>query len=174
MDVEYLEGGYSSICWRPRFGWQEDSGYYRFGASKQYVHRLFFEQYVATVPDGMVIDHLCRNRWCCSPDHLEPVSNEENIARGDLPIMATESRCVHGLRQWRKRCPPCRREYRIEVGETKSRRGPAADRVTCPYGHPYSEENTYLVRRADGSVKQRMCRECGRQRVRARRAGGKR
>ena len=47
------------------------------------------------------------------------------------------------------------------------------DRTECPAGHPYDEANTYLVMRVDGSIKQRMCRECGRERLRRRRAAAK-
>lgn len=34
------------------------------------------------VPEGMELDHLCRNRWCINPDHLEPVTHAENVRRG--------------------------------------------------------------------------------------------
>jgi len=45
-------------------------------------HRLSYEIHVGPIPDGLVIDHLCRNRGCTNPKHLEPVTNEENISRG--------------------------------------------------------------------------------------------
>jgi hypothetical protein len=40
-----------------------------------YAHREYYESYVADIPPGLVIDHLCRNRACCNPDHLEPVTS---------------------------------------------------------------------------------------------------
>jgi hypothetical protein len=46
------------------------------------VHRWSYEQFVSRIPDGMVIDHLCRNACCVNPQHLEPVTNLENIRRG--------------------------------------------------------------------------------------------
>ena len=46
------------------------------------VHRVAYEEAVGVIPDGLVIDHLCRNRACCNPSHLEPVTQEVNIARG--------------------------------------------------------------------------------------------
>jgi hypothetical protein len=46
-----------------------------------YAHREYYESYVADIPPGLVIDHLCRNRACCNPDHLEPVTFVENMRR---------------------------------------------------------------------------------------------
>jgi hypothetical protein len=50
-----------------------------------YAHRVYYEGYVADIPPGLVIDHLCRNRACCNPDHLEPVSFAENMRRTRRP-----------------------------------------------------------------------------------------
>lgn len=46
------------------------------------VHRLAYEHFVGAIPDGVVLDHLCRNIVCCNPRHLEPVTIAENIRRG--------------------------------------------------------------------------------------------
>jgi hypothetical protein len=46
------------------------------------VHRLSYESFVGPIPEGLQIDHLCRVRACCNPEHLEPVTSRENTIRG--------------------------------------------------------------------------------------------
>lgn len=57
-------------------------------------HRVAYAEMVGEVPPGMVLDHLCRNRLCVNPAHLEPVTNAENILRGESPT-ATNKRRTH-------------------------------------------------------------------------------
>lgn len=47
-------------------------------------HCLVYEDLVGPVPEGLILDHTCRNRSCVNPDHLEPVSNPENLLRGSI------------------------------------------------------------------------------------------
>lgn len=46
------------------------------------VHRVMYELFKGAIPKGLHIDHLCRNRSCCNPYHLEPVTPRENVSRG--------------------------------------------------------------------------------------------
>lgn len=58
------------------------------------VHRLTYTLLVGPVPDGLVLDHLCRQRLCCNPAHLEPVTQAVNLERGVTGRRKT--RCVNG------------------------------------------------------------------------------
>ena len=81
-------------CWRWT-GPIGSHGYGVFGAGNRLwrAHCFSYEAIVGPVPDGLQLDHLCHNKWCVSPAHLEPVSGSENMLR------RPESRkrfCRHG------------------------------------------------------------------------------
>lgn len=47
-----------------------------------YAHRFAYESMVVEIPEGLVLDHLCRTPACVNPDHLDPVPNRVNVQRG--------------------------------------------------------------------------------------------
>jgi hypothetical protein len=79
----YLEIG---DCWECIKGVQPNGYGKTYIGSGDYkvvlVHRYVYEQLVGPIPAGLVLDHLCKNRKCANPDHLEPVTPGENIRRG--------------------------------------------------------------------------------------------
>ncbi len=61
-------------------------------------HRVVYETAVGAIPDGLDLDHLCRNRRCVNPAHLEPVTRQVNILRGETVTAANakKTHCLHG------------------------------------------------------------------------------
>lgn len=86
-------------CWE----WQgpRTYGYGYFSASRKVTlraHRFAYKLLVGPIPDGLGLDHLCRNRACVNPAHLEPVTNRVNTLRGTSPVAvnAQRTRCRRG------------------------------------------------------------------------------
>ena len=86
-------------CW----DWQgrlSDRGYgvVSTAAGDRRAHRVAFEMRRGPIPEGMVLDHLCRNRRCVNPDHLEPVTPGTNVLRGvgSSALHARQTECIHG------------------------------------------------------------------------------
>jgi len=61
----------------------------------QLAHRRAYELLVGPIAAGLQIDHLCRNKCCCNPDHLEPVDPKTNMARTDR---SEKTLCINGHR----------------------------------------------------------------------------
>jgi len=61
-------------------------------------HRIAHELLKGPIPSKLTIDHLCRNHWCVNPDHLEAVTQKENILRGtnQIAINAKQTHCSKG------------------------------------------------------------------------------
>lgn len=94
---------------------------------QQYVHRVMYEMFVAPIPAGLTIDHLCRVRLCGNPGHLEAVTQRVNILRSDgrAARAARKTHCDSGHEfdlintyfgpSGRRTCRTCARErYRVK------------------------------------------------------------
>jgi hypothetical protein len=82
-------------------------------------HRYLYILIGKEIPEGFVIDHLCRNGLCVNPDHLEAVSNIENIMRGE-GICAKNARKTH-----------CKRGHELTPENTYNRKNGKRDCKLC-------------------------------------------
>ena len=104
----------ASGCWLWT-GPLNNKGYGRSGDG--YAHRRSYEIFTGPIPEGLEIDHLCRNRRCVNPEHLEAVTHVENLRR--TLHTRTETHCASGHeysefgfwqdRAGRIKCKECRR-----------------------------------------------------------------
>lgn len=85
-----VAGPLETLCWQPRLV-PMISGYVRIRDTgrKVLAHRLMYEDWFGPVPNGLELDHLCRNRACCNPLHLEAVTHCINWLRGEAPSATT-------------------------------------------------------------------------------------
>lgn len=79
------ERGFSSACWISRRAVSGNGyGKVRVGENHVALHVLNYVMKFGPVPNGLELDHLCRQRGCCNPDHLETVTHPVNVQRGAL------------------------------------------------------------------------------------------
>lgn len=123
-------------CWE-WIGARSRPGYGLFAANgkSRFAHRYAYQLLRGPIPIGLELDHLCRNKGCVNPDHLEPVPHKENVLRGLAPSArwAKSDRCLKGHLFTEdntvirgdgggRRCRACQREYkeaheRLEAGK---------------------------------------------------------
>lgn len=87
--------GHPASCWE-WLGSIRPDGYGMYRGRR--AHRVSYELMKGEIGQGLTIDHLCRNRSCVNPDHLEPVTGVVNTMRGESPHAkhARQTHCKHG------------------------------------------------------------------------------
>ena len=113
-------------CWVWLRGKIRGYGTIKFKRVNQRSHRLFYEMIIGSVPKGLILDHLCRNRSCCNPLHLEPVTNKVNVLRGEGLTAKNykKEKCLNGhdfdekntylTYRGRRACRKCHRIYQLK------------------------------------------------------------
>jgi hypothetical protein len=136
-------------------------------------HLVMWELVKGAVPEGMHLDHTCKNRLCCNVEHLEPVTprvngyvrNEEHVGK----VLARRTHCKHGheftpentMHFEGSRGRKCRECSRLACSAAYHRKNPDSHTLGgthCRRGHEFTPENTYIYP-ATGT---RACRECRR------------
>lgn len=132
-----------SVCWEWT-GALNSKGYGSMTNGRrgsQLTHRYAYELLVGSIPRGLQIDHLCRNKSCLNTDHLEPVTNAENARRA----AAVQTHCAQGhplsgdnLRMKPRRggraqrsCITCQRRWTAESERRARAEGRRAERVAA-------------------------------------------
>lgn len=134
----------SGSCWV----WTATTGTHGYGrvfwlGKQRQAHRIAYELIVGPIPEGLELDHLCRNRACVRPNHLEPVQQAENLRRGYSPlaINGRKTHCPKGHEytpdntrptKLGRRCRTCDRERNARrSAQEKAARSLAVKSTNC-------------------------------------------
>jgi hypothetical protein len=162
------DGNYKTACWT----WTSTIckttgyGYFYYQRKNLLAHRFSYQLFIGLIPHGLQLDHLCRNRSCVNPTHLEPVTIKENIRRGiSFAVQnAVKTHCKNGHeftiknsfidKFGNRNCRACaKNRRRISQGYKGGVRG--EEKTHCSRGHEFNEINTYF--RPSGG---RTCKAC--------------
>lgn len=137
-EAEFWASVGKADCWEWT-GRLMPNGYGRFGFYDEVIgcdlawtaHRAAWELSLGEIPHGLQLDHLCRNRVCVNPAHLEVVTNRENGLRGDSPAArnARKTQCPAGHplsgdnlmvdQKGHRRCRTCIKETRRRIDQKR-------------------------------------------------------
>lgn len=182
------------VCWVWQGSLHDGYGYVHLKGFPAGAHRVSWLLLKGSLPvPPLELDHICRNRACVNPNHLEPVTHRVNVLRGE-GVAAQKSRqvtCLRGhplsgenLIYRPDRGRECRTCHRASLRRRKHERSaelrglglrllPPGERTHCPAGHTYTADNTRLKYRAGRNSPSRHCKACEqeqRERTRARKA----
>lgn len=162
----------NSGCWLWS-GWSDRNGYGRMrvgnvkvGRRTVFTHRFSYTLHKGDIPEGLVIDHLCKNTNCCNPDHLEAVTTRENVLRSTnfAAKKAKQKACKRGhlFTQENTYIPPkggrvCREcmRHHDRRRNRKALWAPKGEPSHCKKGHEFTSKTSWIDPRGN-----RQCRIC--------------
>ena len=177
-------------CWNyNRIPDKDGYGWFSFDYITYRIHRFSYLLFQGEIPKNHVIDHLCGNRLCCNPEHLEAVNHKENMVRGNTGKnnhQSLKTHCPHGHEytdfntymnpKGSRECRTCKSNNRKKDNELNKdkykkywsdrylkNRGELkgnSRKTHCTKGHEYTPENTSIS--TSGS---RRCKQCNRDRA---------
>jgi hypothetical protein len=145
----------TGFCWLFT-GWLDPQGYgtVTWERKGQRAHRVAYQELVGPIPEGLVLDHLCRVRNCVNPDHLEPVTHKVNLYRGftEARKHGEKTHCKNGHEytpentlqtEVQRFCRACARDKQKRLNSTERRayraewaRKDRARKKAAKIGHP--------------------------------------
>ena len=147
-------------------------GMCRFNGRNRLVHKVMYERFIGQVPEGKELDHICRNRACCNPYHLDAVPHRINVLRGISPFAekALQTHCINGHAfttentflhpNGGRQCRQCHRDcFNRRYREKMNALGKVLrnERTHFKCGHLLVDEN--IIKRSNGY---KVCRACNR------------
>lgn len=124
----------TGFCWEWDAPTEAGYGYVSFSRKLHLAHRVAYELLMGAIPSTLELDHLCRNKSCVNPDHLDPVTHKVNMLRAmryrRRPAAATHCRRGHEFTQENTRvtsqgkrlCRTCRSAYNRAYEQQRNRK----------------------------------------------------
>ncbi len=124
-------------CWIWTGAQDKGYGIVRIHPQNYKAHRISYTLLIGTIPEGLMLDHLCRNPSCVNPEHLEPVTNSINVMRGVRKTNVTHCPYRHEYSIDNTYLYPCSKRYPNGRRECK----------TCSkaYKHRWYLKNSYKL-----------------------------
>lgn len=145
-------------CWNWRaYINRKGYGTWRRDGTNTYVHRVAYELFVGQIPEGFEIHHICCNRSCVNPEHLQLLTHAQNIAAIGRSEFCVNGHPFDGVNARGRYCKTCNKLAGAKIRLTDPNYG-RLDRE-CKNGHPRTPENTEI---RGGHRRCRLCRIEGR------------